>query len=222
MNSSKTKNSENSWLLVSDVDGTLTEVVSVWEHFHKKLGKWDSEGLPNLKAFLNNEIDYLKFAELDALAYKGMSRQQMETIARRIPRRPGMEQMLTDMKNQGAVIALISSGLDILVDQIPDADVRVANGLKFENEVCTGIPDILIPIDGKKDAIEKLLETYPFPKDRIVVLGDSSGDIPMMEMAGFSVAVDPINEEVKRIADKVVDGSNLNDVTRLIENYFFH
>ncbi|MCD4652757.1 HAD-IB family phosphatase [bacterium] len=209
----------NSWLLVSDVDGTLTTEISIWEYFHKLLNKWTSEGLPNLNAYLAGEITYNEFAEMDALAYKGLSRNQLDAMARKVPRRLGLEPMIKRMKKRGAVIALVSSGLDILVDQIPGSDVCIANGLKFDNGICTGEPDIKIPIDGKREAMRRLLESYRFPRNKIVVLGDSRGDIPMMEMAGFSIAVAATHGDVINEADVSVDGNNLGIISELVEEY---
>ena len=86
------------WLLVADVDGTLTRVTSIWEHLLRELGKWESHGLPNLTAYTNGEIDYNEFARLDSLAYKGVSRSFLQETCAKIDFRPGTEMLLERLK----------------------------------------------------------------------------------------------------------------------------
>lgn len=207
------------WLLVADVDGTLTTETSIWETFHKKLGKWESEGLLNLRAFLSGKIDYDEFAARDAKAYKGVSRAELERIAAEIPRRKGMELMLKTMKRRGFTIALISTGLDILVDQIPEAHYRMANRLEFENDICTGNAIVEIPMGEKGKPIKHLQSVGPFHPERTVVIGDSDGDIPMMKAAGLSIAVAASDSNVLSVADLQIDGEDLMHIPALVEEY---
>ncbi|MBN1878845.1 HAD family phosphatase [bacterium] len=210
--------SSGKWLLISDVDGTLTTETSIWETFHKKLGKWESEGLPNLRAFESGVIDYEHFAALDAKAYAGISRETMAGMALSIPRRQGMEAMLRTLSRRGFIIALVSTGLDILLDQIPHAHVRIANRLKFENGFCTGEAEVVIPIGGKASVVDSLLARFDGTPERTVVLGDSPGDIPMMHKAGYSIAI-AADPGVQQIACASVDGSDLMRLPALIMDY---
>jgi len=207
------------WLLISDVDGTLTTEVSVWEYLHKQLGKWDSEGFPNLNAYLCGEIDYAEFAARDASAYKGLSRGEINELMAAIPRRQGMEDMLRTLQRRGFCIALISTGLDILVNQIPYADERIANRLVFQNDICTGQVEVVIPIGGKGSVTRDLITRLGFDRDYIVALGDTNGDLPMMERAGFSVAVAAQSSEILQKASADSDGADLMRLPALIEEY---
>lgn len=207
------------WLLVADVDGTLTTETSIWESFHRKLGKWEAQGLVNLNDYLAGKIDYHEFAARDARAYRGLTKSDLDRMAAEIPRRRGMECMLTTMARRGFTIALISTGLDILVDQIPGAHIRVANRLEFENGVCTGRAIVEIPIGEKGMVLRKILDTGAFRSERTVVIGDSSGDIPMMQTAGFSIAVAASDSLVVQHADAQIDGADLMRIPALIEEY---
>ncbi len=210
---------QQGWLLVSDVDGTLTTETSVWEYFHKSLNKWNDEGLTNLNAYLSGDIDYNEFARRDAEAYTGLSYKSLDQMAASIPRRFGMEQMLTTFKRRGFTIALISTGLDILVNQIPEADIRISNELEFENSICTGKPVVNIPMDAKEQAFVSLLSDHGFSAEKTIVLGDSSGDIPMMRLAGYSIAVETMDQNVLQVADANIDGTDLMRVPALVEEY---
>lgn len=206
------------WLLISDVDGTLTTEPSIWETFHRQLGKWESEGLPNLQAYLSGSIDYTEFAARDAMAYKDLSRDALHKMAAAIPRRTGMERMLERLSKRCFSIALVSTGLDILLDQIPHADIRIANRLLFDNNRCTGRAEVVIPIDGKGQAVESLMKKMGVSPDHTVVLGDSTGDIAMMRQAGFSIAV-AAEPAVRQVATASIDGSDLMRLPALVMEY---
>ncbi len=206
------------WLLISDVDGTLTTETSIWETFHKQLGKWECEGHPNLLAYLAGAIDYAEFAARDAKAYKGLSRATLDRMAASIPRRKGMETMLRTMSRRGFTIALISTGLDILLDQIPCADIRIANRLRFDDNTCSGEADVVIPIDGKEAVARSVMETIGVSVERTVVIGDSRGDVSMMKAAGFSIAV-AAESGVIDAASASVDGTDLMQIPALILDY---
>lgn len=206
------------WLLISDVDGTLTTEHSIWETFHRHLGKWETEGLPNLQSYLSGSIDYAEFAARDALAYKDLSRDTLEQMAAAIPRRAGMERMLEFLSRRGFTIALVSTGLDLLLDQIPHADIRIANRLRFVNNRCTGQAEVVIPIDGKGHFAASLMKETGAAPEHTIVLGDSPGDIPMMRQAGFSIAV-AADPAVQRVATASIDGSDLMRLPALIMDY---
>ena len=62
----------------------------------------------------------------------------------------------------------------------------------------------------KASALEKLGNELSVNRDEIIACGDGLNDIPMLEYAGFSVAMDNAYKEVKECADAVVS-SNLDD-----------
>ncbi|MBN1296902.1 HAD-IB family phosphatase [bacterium] len=207
------------WLVISDVDGTLTQVTSVWEYLHKRLGKWDDEGVVNLREYCAGRIDYVEFARRDSLAYAGLSRTELSAMVSEIPRRIEMDYMLRTLHDSNCSIALVSSGLDILVDQIQWASIRVSNRLIFQGDYCTGETEIHVPIDGKADWTERLIQSFPAGRNRVIAIGDSRGDIPVFRMAGFAIAVAPTHPDVAAAADVVLDGSTLAPIPAWIETF---
>lgn len=205
--------------VISDVDGTLTTVISVWEYLHRRLNRWYGDGDRNLTDFLEGRIDYTEFARRDARAYEGLSRSRLDRMASDIPRRPGLDTMMSFFKSLDWPVALVSSGLDILVNQIPHATIRIANRLQFCQDVCTGRVAIDVPIHGKAAVTARLLESYRLDPAKVIAIGDSRGDIPVMTAAGFSIAVAPVHPDVSSVADAVIDGNNLAEVCDLVTVY---
>ena len=206
-------------MIVFDVDGTLTQVASIWEYLHRKLGIWESEGRPNLEAFTRREIDYAEFARRDALGYKGLSRKELMELIRSVPMRPGMDACLAFFKQRGIPIALISTGLDIMLDAIPLADIRVANELVFQDDNCTGEAVVHIPIDGKKEVFDRILRDHRIQADQIIAAGDSRGDIEILRSAGLSIAVASTDPAVRDASDICLDSGDLSLVPQIVERF---
>lgn len=207
------------FLLVADVDGTLTEVRSIWEYLLKSVNKWEDAGQKHLQAYLAGKIDYPRFAQLDARAFQGIPRAQLVEYVEKIPLRPGVEMMLKRVNRRGGRVVLLSSGLDLMLDLFPYVQQRFANHLNVVDGVCDGSATVRVPIDGKADILRGVLKSSRLSRDRLIVMGDSGGDISMMKQAGFSIAVDPVSDDVSREASATVDGRNMIQVVELIEDY---
>ena len=67
--------------------------------------------------------------------------------------------------------------------------------------------------------MDSLLKEYSIPRERVVVMGDSSGDVPMMNRAGFSIAIHGNSAKLLKIANVSVTQDNLMIVSSLIEDY---
>jgi phosphoserine phosphatase len=206
-------------LAVFDVDGTLTKIVSIWEYLHRELEIWETQGKPNLLSFLNGEIDYNEFARLDAEGYRDLPESRINEFVDAIPWRPGVVECFQWIKKQGMQIALISTGLNVLVDRFPLVDYRIANKLQFKNGRCTGKAIVCIPIDGKKSALDRLLTATGIQWMETIVIGDSEGDREIMSNAGLSIAVAPSDSTLLTTADVIIDGTDLMEITGIVERY---
>jgi len=58
-------------LVVFDVNGTLTKVVSSWQFLHERLGTWD-KGKQYAEQFFRGVITYEDLARLDASLWKSL------------------------------------------------------------------------------------------------------------------------------------------------------
>jgi phosphoserine phosphatase len=204
-------------LAIFDVDGTLTKVKSVWEFLHRELGIWETNGRNNLEAYLKKEIDYEEFSRRDALGFKNITYQELLSLIRIIPRREGLQECMVFLKESGFQVVYLSTGLNILVDDIPGADIRLANELLFEDDICRGEVITHIPIDGKKAAFKNLLSKLQISAENAFVFGDSTGDIEIMDAAGCSIGVAPSDEAVKAVSDYVINGDDLTEIIRIVE-----
>lgn len=84
--------------------------------------------------------------------------------------------------------------------------------------------EVMNPKTNKGNAIKLMSEKLGFSLDEIMAIGNEMNDIPMLEMAGFSVAMENSNDLLKPHADFVTKSNNKAGVgyaiERLIENNF--
>ncbi len=72
----------------------------------------------------------------------------------------------------------------------------------------------------KAKLVDYYMQTYPIPREHIVAIGDSPGDAPMIQAAGVGVATALAPDEVKAVADVVLDTPKLNAVPDFLRHYF--
>lgn len=71
----------------------------------------------------------------------------------------------------------------------------------------------------KKTALERLCKDYDIPADRVMAVGDSRNDVPMMRWAGIGVAMGNALPEVRQAVSHVTDSNDADGVARAIERY---
>lgn len=75
------------------------------------------------------------------------------------------------------------------------------------------------PSVNKGHALAILAEKLNISREEVMAIGDSNNDYPMLEYAGFAVAMGNASERVKGIADAVTTTNNDHGVARAIEKF---
>lgn len=200
---------------IFDLDGTLTRERSIWEYIHKKLGKWYGFAEHYQKRFLAGEISYEQFCEFDAEVWKGMKVEELVRIAQTVPFYPGADELIGHLKKRGLKLGLVSSGLSVLSDLVHEKygfDYSVSNDLIHENGVLTGKVRIQVYYDQKATWVRKILSQFGVRPGESIAIGDSLGDMDMLEMAGFSVAFNSSCQGLDQIADVSIKNQNLAEI----------
>ena len=71
----------------------------------------------------------------------------------------------------------------------------------------------------KRYGVEKLMEILGVSKEEVIAIGDSYNDLPMLEAAGFKVAMGNAPDEVKAVADYVTLSLDDDGVAVAIEKF---
>ncbi len=202
-------------LAIFDLDGTLTRERSVWEYIHKKLGKWYGFAEKYQQRFLAGEISYEQFCELDAQVWKGMKLEELTHLVEAVPFYPGVDELISHLKKKGLKLVMVSSGLSVLSDWVHRRygfDYSVSNDLIHENGTLTGKVRIQVYYDQKAAWVSKILNQFGVRPEESIAIGDSLGDMDMLQMAGFSVAFNSSCQDLDQIADVCIKNENLAEI----------
>jgi len=213
------KNHQQFKLAIFDLDGTLTRERSIWEYVHKELGKWYGFAEEYQKRFLDGQISYDRFCELDAEVWKGMKVIELEKIVKTVLFHPGIDELIGHLKQKDLKLALVSSGLSLLSDWVGERygfDYSVSNDLLHEDGVLTGKVRIQVYYDRKAEWVERILGQFKLKQEQMIAIGDSRGDLELFRMAGFSVAFNSSCGELEEIASVCVQSQNLADIVPML------
>ena len=202
-------------LALFDLDGTLTQERSAWEYIHRRLGLWDGYAERFQEAFLREEIDYHRFCQLDAALWKGKRVDEIVGILQEIPLHDGIEGFLSYLKSKEIRTGIISSGLSFLADWIKgkfEFDEAVANELEALNGELTGDIRIHVHHDRKGEWVEWARQKFNAKNEEILAIGDSAGDIDMLQMAGVSIAFNSRSDQLESLATWSIRSSDLMDI----------
>jgi phosphoserine phosphatase len=202
-------------LAIFDLDGTLTKERSIWEYIHKQLGKWYGFAEEYQAQFLAGKINYQRFCELDAEVWKGMKVEELLKIIKTVPFHPGVDELIHYLKKKGLKLSMVSSGLSLLsnwVHQKYGFDYSVSNDLLQENGVLDGKVKIQVYYDKKAEWVKKILNQFEVSPEEVIAIGDSSGDLDMFQMVGYSIAFNSSCSELDQIANICIQSQNMADI----------
>jgi phosphoserine phosphatase len=201
--------------VVFDLDGTLTREKSIWEYIHIRLGKWYGFAEEYQRQFLAGKISYQEFCERDAEVWKGIKVEEMMKIIRTVPFHPGVDELISHLRQRRLKLSMVSSGLSLLTDWVHQRygfDHSVSNDLLCEDGVLTGKVRIQVHYDKKAEWVRRVLQQYDIKPDETIAIGDSKGDIDMFQMVGFSIAFNSSCAELDQIASICIRNENLSDI----------
>ena len=79
--------------------------------------------------------------------------------------------------------------------------------------------DVTNPGAHKGEAVKSLARTFGVPVSAVMTIGDGTNDIPMLEAAGFGVAMGNGSEAVKAAARAVTDDCENDGFAKAVERY---
>ncbi|MFH1847458.1 MAG: HAD family phosphatase [Candidatus Omnitrophota bacterium] len=207
-------------LIVFDIDGTITRHVSSWRYIHEQLGLWDVLAKKYQDQFRAREISYRRFCELDAAHWKGMEEKDMRDIFKKIRYTKNAKQVISKLKGAGFKLAAISTGLQFIAGRIKEElkfDYVLGNRLNVRNGKLTGGVTINISHGAKGKTVRDILKRFNVKAKEMIAIGDSEGDIPMIKLAGYSMAFNSSSDELSRIVDYDCKTRDFQEVYRKIQ-----
>jgi phosphoserine phosphatase len=183
-------------LIAFDMDSTLINIECV-DEIADAAGR-KAEVAAITEAAMRGEIaDYKESLRQRVALLKGVSVAHMEQVYNeRLQLNPGAAELVAACKEVGMKILLVSGGFTFFTDRIRDRlcmDYTRSNVLEIENEYLTGRMvdqpwgDIC---DGaeKRTMLQQTCAQLGITTQQAIAVGDGANDLPMMGVAGLSVA----------------------------------
>ena len=201
-------------LVVLDVDGTLTPHRSVWRYIHEQMGLWTEHADRYLEQYCSGEIDYDEFCARDARLWKGVPSSRVESMVRSLPYNPGVSNGLRRLAEAGLPVALLSTGLTLLVDRIrAEFGLRwsLANELASAGGVLTGHAVVNVRDGEKGAALAQLSRETGIEPIRMAAVGDSANDVDVARRVGWFVAYRCTSVDLAEAADHVCESEDFGE-----------
>ncbi len=207
----------DSTLVAFDLDGTLTTTCfrSSWQAVHEFFGTWKTHGEPILQRFLRGEISYYEFDKADAEVWIDRTEEEYQEALERIELREGARELVSFLKEKGCILVILSMGLNDIVEKIAvqlGFDYWIGNEIIRHNNRITGEVKINIGWKEKGNILRTVLKQFKMHPQNSIAIGDSTADIEMFEVAGFSIAIEPSSDRVAAAADLVCQTKSLKEL----------
>lgn len=179
-----------SMLVVLDCDSTLIQQ-EVIELIAEAAGTRDLVAAVTARA-MRGEIDFTQSLHERVSTLAGVPDTIFRDVLDQITVTPGVTELIAHVHDHGGVVGVVSGGFHEVLDPLAATlgiDVWSANRLTVTDSTLTGqtFGDI---VDGEMKAskLKAWAQEYAVPLERTVAIGDGANDIPMMALAGVSVA----------------------------------
>jgi HAD superfamily PSPase-like hydrolase len=202
-------------LVAFDMEGCLTADPTVWEIMHRKLGTWESHGLPYWNRYRAGELEYDEFARMDVAVWRGAPADLLAAAASEVPLMRGCAELLGALSAAGIRAAVITNGLACVADRFRDAfgiEHTYANRVLVEGRRLTGGLEICVPYARKGHVLRRLARQLGLRREELAAVGDSPSDIAMLRAVRVAVAVQPCAPEVATAATHVLQDGDLRSL----------
>ncbi len=199
-------------LVAFDMEGCLTAEPTVWEIMHRKLGTWQSHGLPYWDLYRAGAFGYDEFLRMDVAVWRGAPAAMLLEAAAEVPLMAGCAEVLRELSLDGTAIAVITNGLTCVADRFQRGfGVRhaYANRPVADGDRLTGEVEIRVPYSEKGAILRRLMAELGVWPEEVAAVGDSASDVAMFRAARVGVAVRPSEASVAEAATHVVEGGDL-------------
>ena len=183
----------------------------------------------DLMEIRSSETNVIAMTKRIATLLKGKSFSEIIDVADAIPIIVGTKEIVTELKNRGYIVGIISDSYDCITNHIRiklGMDFSLSNELEFSKSICTGevkIPSFLFSNPGslckhsicKTNALLSILDKYSIKRENCIAVGDSLNDLCMIKLAGLGIAFCSKDELVNHHADVVISNTSFAELLNL-------
>ena len=160
--------------LIADAAGTRAEVAEVTERA------------------MRGELDFAASLIERVATLRGVPTTIFADVLASVTVTDGVPQLIEHVHAAGGIVGVVSGGFHEVLDGLAERlniDVWAANRLEQSDNALTGFTvGSIVDGDIKAQQLTEWAQQFGVPLERTVAIGDGANDIPMMAVAGQSVA----------------------------------
>lgn len=214
-------------LVCFDVDGTLIDNVKFsWNIFHDYFNVDMQRREDARNDFFNGKISYLQWAQHDISMWKekGAKREDFLKAIGHLRLMNGAMETLQELKKNKLKLAIISGSMNILLEKfIPNFDEFFddifLSKIYFDKKgFISKIEPTEFDIEKKAEALKKIAKRENIGLKECVFVGDYLNDLKVIQEAGLGIAFNCRHDELRKVADVVIEKKDLREVLKYILN----
>jgi phosphoserine phosphatase len=212
-------------LVCFDVDGTLVDNVEFsWQIFHDYF-KVDQVRRENAKkAFYNNEISYLEWAEHDINMWveKNATKDDFLDAIKNLKLMEGALETIRELKKRNIKLGIISGSLNIILEKVlPNYketfnDVFLSRIYFDKNRKINRVEATEFDMIHKATALKNIAKRENIKLSECVFVGDHENDVKVAQIAGLGIAFNCKSENLRKVADVVIDKKDLREILKYV------
>jgi phosphoserine phosphatase len=180
----------NRRLVAFDMDSTLIQA-EVIDELAKEAGVGDQVAAIT-EAAMRGELDFKQSLRKRLSLLEGLDESVLKKVAARLPMSEGAEKLISNLKNVGYKIAILSGGFTYFGDILKrkyGIDYVYANELEIRDGKLTGkaLGDI-VDAEKKAELLQSIADQESISLQQVIAVGDGANDLPMLNLAGLGIA----------------------------------
>jgi phosphoserine phosphatase len=207
----------NRRLVAFDMDSTLIQA-EVIDELAKEAGVGDQVAAITESA-MRGELDFKQSLRKRLSLLEGLDESVLQKVADRLPMSEGAETLISNLKNVGYKIAILSGGFTYfgeILRQRYGIDYVYANELEIVDGKLTGraVGDI-VDAQKKAELLQSIAAQEGISLQQVIAVGDGANDLPMLNLAGLGIAFHA-KPKVKQGARQAISTLGLDAILFLI------
>ncbi len=214
-------------LVCFDVDGTLVDNITFsWQLFHEYFKTDEDKRKAARTKYFNGEISYLDWANHDIKMWldKGAKKQDFLKALKEnnVKLMNGALETLNQLKQNNIKLAVISGSMDIILEHVLPNYKDYFNDvflswMHFDTKGNVKKVDVTdYDMQKKADALKLIAKKENIPIKECVFIGDHHNDVMIAKEAGLSIAFDPKDKELEKVANVIIKNKDLKEVLKYI------
>lgn len=151
---------------------------------------------------------------------KGLHIEDIVEICWKLPLNRRAKETISELKGLGCIPTIITGGFDILAERAArelDIGIVYSNRFLLTNGMITSVKKPIVTPEMKAKYLIHLSKKLGFGLDRCIAVGDGANDIPMMKIAGLSIAFNA--KDCVKAKAKIVVNDDLNGIIPHVKQF---